>query len=184
MADSVDQLIAQRLKALRGERGWSLDELAARSEVSRATLSRLENGETSPTTAVLGRLCSAYGMTLSRLMLMVEEGFAPVVRQAEQPVWNDAEAGFLRRSVSPPATNLTGEALECQLEPATRLDYDGPPRQGMEHHLYLLEGALEVTVEGRSHSLTPGDCLRYQLFGASSFVTPQECGARYVLFMV
>lgn len=184
MADSVDQLIAQRLKALRGERGWSLDELAARSEVSRATLSRLENGETSPTTAVLGRLCSAYGMTLSRLMLMVEEGFAPVVRQAEQPVWNDAEAGFLRRSVSPPATNLAGEALECVLEPATRLDYDGPPRQGMEHHLYLLEGALEVTVEGRSHSLRPGDCLRYQLFGASSFVTPRESGARYVLFMV
>lgn len=177
-------MIAQRLKALRGERGWSLDELAARSGVSRATLSRLENGETSPTTAALGRLCSAYGMTLSRLMLMVEEGFAPVVRRADQPVWREAEAGFLRRSVSPPAGNLAGEALECVLEPATRLDYDGPPRQGMEHHLYLLEGALEVTVEGRSHSLRPGDCLRYQLFGASSFVTPRESGARYVLFMV
>ena len=71
IAESMDRLIAQRLKALRGERAWSLDELGARSGVSRATLSRLENGETSPTTAVLGRLCSAYGMTLSRLMLMV-----------------------------------------------------------------------------------------------------------------
>ncbi len=184
IADSVDRLIAQRLKALRGERAWSLDELAARSGVSRATLSRLENGETSPTTAVLGRLCSAYGMTLSRLMLMVEEGFAPVVRRAEQPVWRDAEAGFLRRSVSPPAGNLAGEALDCMLDAATCLEYDAPPRQGLEHHLLLLEGALEVTVEGRSHDLKPGDCLRYQLFGPSAFATPRECGARYILFMV
>lgn len=182
--ESVDRLIAQRLKALRGERGWSLDELATRSGVSRATLSRLENGETSPTTAVLGRLCSAYGMTLSRLMLLVEEGFAALVRREAQPVWRDADAGFLRRSVSPPAGSLSGEALECALEPETRLDYDGPPRPGLEHHLYLLEGALEVTVDGHSHHLEPGDCLRYRLFGPSAFATPQECGARYVLFMV
>ncbi len=184
LTESVDQLIAQRLKALRGERAWALDELAARSGVSRATLSRLENGETSPTTAVLGRLCSAYGITLSRLMLMVEEGFAPVVRRADQPVWHDTDAGFLRRSVSPPASNLAGEALECVLEAGSRLDYDGPPRPGLEHHLYLLEGALEVTVDGHSHDLKPGDCLRYQLFGPSAFATPHECGARYVLFMV
>ncbi|MBL8895276.1 MAG: helix-turn-helix domain-containing protein, partial [Rhizobiales bacterium] len=34
---SIDRLIAQRLKALRNERGWSLDELAKLSGVSRAT---------------------------------------------------------------------------------------------------------------------------------------------------
>lgn len=177
-------MIAQRLKMLRGERDWSLDELAERSGVSRATLSRLENGETSPTTAMLGRLCSAYGMTLSRLMLLVEEGFTALVPRDAQPVWRDAEAGFLRRSVSPPAGTLMGEALECTLEPGTLLDYDGPPRPGLEHHLYLLEGALEVTVGGRSHNLEPGDCLRYRLYGPSAFATPQQCGARYVLFMV
>ena len=57
---SIDRRIAQRLRALRTERGWSLDELAQRSAVSRATLSRLENGEVSPTANVLGKLCGAY----------------------------------------------------------------------------------------------------------------------------
>ena len=47
-----------------------------------------------------------------------------------------------------------------------------------------LDGELDVSVEGRRHSLRPGDCLRYQLFGASTFETPAHCGARYVLFMV
>src|SRR5215471_18062608 len=99
--NAIDRLIAQRLKDLRAERGWSLDELAQRSRVSRATLSRLENAEVSPTATVLGRLCAAHGLTLSRLMRMVEDDFVPLLRREEQPVWTDPENGFRRRSISP-----------------------------------------------------------------------------------
>jgi transcriptional regulator with XRE-family HTH domain len=84
--DSVDSRIAGRLKSLRLERGWSLDDLARKSGVSRATLSRLENAEVSPTTHVLGKLCSAHGMTLSRLLRMVEDDFAPSVPRESQPI--------------------------------------------------------------------------------------------------
>ena len=33
-------------------------------------------------------------------------------------------------------------------------------------------------------TLRPGDCLRYQLAGASLFETPRDSGARYLLFIV
>lgn len=181
---SIDRRIARRLRGLRTERGWSLDELARRSEVSRAALSRLENAEVSPTASVLGKLCAAYGLTMSRLMHMVEDGFAPLVRRSAQPVWTDPAVGFRRRSVSPPARTLAAEALECALDPGTRIAYDDTPRPGLEHHLLLIEGRLEVTVGGQAHDLEPGDCLRYQLFGPSAFATPERCGARYVLFIV
>jgi transcriptional regulator with XRE-family HTH domain len=182
--DSIDLRIAGRLKGLRNERGWSLDELARRSAVSRATLSRLENAEVSPTASVLNKLCAAYGLTMSRLMHMVEGEFAPLLRREAQPVWVDDASGFRRRAVSPPAQTLAGEALECELRPNTRIDYDGAPRPGLEHHLVLIEGRLEVTVGGATHALSPGDCLRYQLFGPSSFRTSEKSGARYMLFMV
>ena len=181
---SIDARIAQRLRQLRGERGWALEELAARSGVSRASLSRLENAGVSPTAQVLGKLCAAFGLTLSRLMLMVEDGFAPLLRRDEQPQWSDPETGFRRRSVSPPAQSLAGEVVECELKPATRIAYDKPPRPGLEHHLVMLEGALSLTVEGRRHDLASGDCLRYQLNGASRFETPAGSGARYLLFML
>lgn len=181
---SIDRRIAQRLRTLRAERAWSLDELAKLSGVSRATLSRLENAEVSPTASVLGRLCGAYGMTMSRLMLMVEDSFAPLMRRAAQPVWTDPSIGFRRRQVSPPAQSLAAEMLECELEANTRIEYDLPPRQGLEHHLLLLEGRLQVTVEGETYDLRPGDCLRYQLSGPSAFATPEKTGARYVLCMV
>jgi transcriptional regulator with XRE-family HTH domain len=181
---SIDQLIAQRLKALRAERGWSLDELAKRCNVSRATLSRLENAEVSPTASVLGKICAAYSLTMSRLMYMVEDNFVPLIRRDSQSVWTDQTIGFRRRSVSPPAQALAAEALECELEPGTRITYDRSPRPGLEHHLILLEGQLEVSVNGQTYDLRPGDCLRYQLFGPSAFVTPEQCAAKYVLFIL
>jgi transcriptional regulator with XRE-family HTH domain len=181
---SIDRQIARRIKALRTERGWSLDELAKRSNVSRATLSRLENAEVSPTTSVLGKLCAAYGITMSRLMHMVEDDFVPLICRDAQPVWLDQAIGFRRRSVSPPAHALAAEVLECELEPGTRITYDLPPRPGLEHHLFLIEGQLEISVDGQTYHLQPGDCLRYQLFGSSSFVTPEQCAARYILVIV
>ena len=180
----MDQRIAQRLRSLRAERKWSLDELARRSEVSRATLSRLENAEVSPTASVLGKLSAAFGLTMSRLMHMVEDDFAPLIRRDAQPVWTDATIGFRRRSVSPPAHTLAAELLACELEPGARIAYEEPPRPGLEHHLLLLEGQLAVSVGGQTHALRAGDCLRYQLFGASAFATPKNSGARYILAIV
>ena len=181
---SIDRRISQRVKDLRADRGWSLDELAALSGVSRATLSRLENAAISPTTSMLSRLCAAYGLTMSRLMHMAEDGFAPLIRRNAQAIWTDAALGFKRRAVSPPAQTLAAEVIEGELGPGARITYDQPPKPGLEHHLLLLEGQLEITVGGESYDLKPGDCLRYQLFGPSAFATPRKISARYLIFMV
>jgi transcriptional regulator with XRE-family HTH domain len=181
---TLDRLIAQRLKGLRAERGWSLDELARRAGVSRASLSRLENAEVSPTASVLGKLCTAHGLTMSRLMRLVEDDFTPLTRRDMQVVWTDPTVGFRRRQVSPPARPLAGEVLECELGPDARIAYDHPPQPGLEHHLLLIEGQLTVSVDGHTYELQPGDCLRYQLHGPSAFVTPERCGAKYIMFIV
>jgi transcriptional regulator with XRE-family HTH domain len=181
---TFDNQIATRLRSLRAERNWSLDELARLSGVSRATLSRLENAEVSPTAAVLGRLCAAYGMTMSRLMRMVEDAFAPVVRRDEQWVWNDPQNGFERRSVSPPNAALAGEVIQGTLPPGTSIIYPEASKPGLEHHLVLLDGKLTLTIAGRAYELRAGDCLRYQLYGATEFATADDSGAKYLLFMV
>jgi transcriptional regulator with XRE-family HTH domain len=183
-APSLDAQIAGRLRALRAERNWSLEELARRSGVSRATLSRLENAEVSPTASVLGRLCAAYGMAMSRLMRMVEGAFEPLIRIEAQWVWQAPDVAFERRSVSPPDASLAGEVIECRIGAGTRIAYPEPSRPGMEHHLVMLEGRLRLSVGSAVHDLQPGDCLRYALHGATEFATSDAEGARYILFMV
>ena len=180
----IDRRLAERLRGLRTGRGWSLDELAERSGISRATLSRLENAAVSATAAVLGKLCAVHGLTMSRLMYLVEQDFTPLIPRADQTEWTDAETGFTRRVVSPPADALNGEVLDCRLEPGRKIAYEASPRPGLEHHLVMQDGYLSVTVEGVTHTLKAGDCLRYRLDGESAFATPPDSAARYLLFIV
>jgi transcriptional regulator with XRE-family HTH domain len=179
--DPADVLLAERLRALRRAQDWSLDELSARSGVSRASLSRIENGEVSPTASVLGRLAGAHSTTISRLLADIEADAPALLKRAEQREWIDQATGFRRRSISPPSLGFDCELLCCELPAGARIDYPLPPRLGLEHHLYLTEGALELTLEGAVYRLLPGDCLRYKLVGASRFVATGRRAAIYLL---
>lgn len=180
----LERQLGLRLRSLRQNRGWSLDVLAEISDVSRATVSRIENGDVSPTAGVLGRLCVAHGLTMSRLMSMVEDDFKPLVTRTDQLVWKDSSGKFTRRSVSPPATTLRAQVLDCELLAGASIEYERPARPNLEHHLLMLKGVLTMTVDGQCHQLKSGDCLRYQLSGATKFETPLNSGARYILVIV
>ncbi len=184
MGDGLDERLAARITALRTTRGWSLDDLAARTGISRSTLSRLERGEVSPTASLLGKLCTAYGWTMSRLLAEVETEPPAVVRAADQPVWRDDTSGFARRSVSPPHTGLRGEVIEAMLRPGADITYDAPGVPGLEQHVWILDGTLELTDDGRRHQLTAGDCLRFRLWGATRFRNTAATPVRYAVLMV
>ncbi|NUT24966.1 MAG: helix-turn-helix transcriptional regulator [Streptomyces sp.] len=182
--DPVDARLGIRLAELRAERGWSLGELAERSGVSRSTLSRAERAEISPTAALLNRLCHVYGRTMSQLLSEVESEPALLVRSAEQPVWEDRSAGFVRRSVSPPHAGLRGEIVEGRLTAGADIAYDRPPVPGLEQHIWVLEGELDVTVQEAEHHLGAGDCLRMRVWGPTRFRCAGPGPVRYVLAVV
>jgi transcriptional regulator with XRE-family HTH domain len=182
--DPVDARLGARLAALRAERGWSLGELAERSGVSRSTLSRAERAEISPTASLLNRLCHVYGRTMSQLLSEVEAEPALLVRVAEQPVWEDRTSGFVRRSVSPPAPGLRGELVEGRLAAGADIAYDRPPVPGLEQHIWVLAGALEVTAQDIEHHLETGDCLRLRVWGPTRFRCAGRDEVRYALAVV
>ncbi|MER5429901.1 XRE family transcriptional regulator [Streptomyces sp. NPDC002588] len=184
VSERVDIRLGLRLAELRDERGWSLGELAERSGISRSTLSRAERAETSPTAAQLNRLCQVYGRTMSRLLSEVEEDPAPLLRAAEQPVWEDRSSGFVRRSVSPPHPGLRGELVEGRLAAGADIAYDRPPLPGLEQHIWVLAGTLDVTDGDVGHHLDTGDCLRLRVWGPTRFRCAGDTEARYVLAVV
>ncbi len=183
-SDQVADRLAGRLAQLRVERGWSLDELARRTNISRSTLSRLERAEISPTAALLGRLCTTYERTMSQLLAEVEAQPAHLVRADRQAVWRDETSGFVRRSVSPPHPGLRGEIVEGVLQPGADISYDAPPVPGLEQHIWVLDGVLEVTASGSTHELRAGDCLRFRLWDRSRFRCPGPGPVRYALMII
>ncbi len=62
--------------------------------------------------------------------------------------------------------------------------FDASPIAGLEHHLWMLEGALTLEIDGTTFRLRPGDCLRYVLNGPSRFLGTGRREARYVIAMV
>jgi transcriptional regulator with XRE-family HTH domain len=184
VAADIEGRIAQRLARLRGERGWSLDALAERTGISRATLSRLERAELSPTAAMLGKLCSVYGWTLSRLMAEAETRPPNLVPASAQAEWKDPESGYRRRIVSPPAPELRGELVEVHMPAGATVSFEASPVAGLEHHLWMIEGTLTLDVDGALFRLRAGDCLRYLLAGPSRFQNPGKREARYLVAMV
>ncbi|MCX4458827.1 helix-turn-helix domain-containing protein [Streptomyces sp. NBC_01340] len=182
--DLVDVRLGARLAELRSERGWSLGELAERSGVSRSTLSRAERAEISPTAALLNRLCAVYGRTMSQLLSEVEVEPVPVMRAADQAVWTDEASGFVRRSVSPPHAGLRGELVEGCLGAGADIAYDRPPVPGLEQHIWVLDGTLEVTAQNVEHRLDAGDCLRLRVWGPTRFRCPGPADVRYALVVV
>ncbi|GII96124.1 DNA-binding protein [Sinosporangium siamense] len=180
----MEARLARRLALLRTDHGWPLDELARRTGVSRSTLSRLERGEISPTAGLLGKLCTAYGRTMSQLLAEVEAEPPQLVRADRQLVWRDEASGFTRRSVSPPRPGLRGEIIEGVLRPGAEISYDAPPLPGLEQHIWVLEGALEITVDDEVHPVGPGDCLRFHLWGSTRFHCPGPGRVRYAVLIV
>jgi quercetin dioxygenase-like cupin family protein/DNA-binding XRE family transcriptional regulator len=70
MSTIVDAMTAfgERLRAERHARGWPIERLAAASGVSRAMISKIERGESSPTAVVLGKLSAALELSVSELL--------------------------------------------------------------------------------------------------------------------
>jgi transcriptional regulator with XRE-family HTH domain len=161
----LEARIANRLKDLRAERGLTLDELAKRSGVSRSMISLVERAESSPTANVLDKLSASLGVTLASLFAPEERGeAAPFTRRADQPEWRDPETGYLRRNLSPPGLASSIELVEVVLPAGTRVAYDSGFRVPcVDQQVWVLEGAIEVSVGENLHRLAAGDCLAMRL---------------------
>lgn len=179
LLNSMDMRLALRLASLRNEHNQSLDGLAVASGISRATLSRLERGETSPTASLLGKLCAVYGISMSRLLAGVEQQLASFIPHSSQPVWVDPESGFNRRIISPPSRDFKMEVVEIMLPVGSVVTYDAPIVYGTEQHLWMLDGVLELNIDGTEYRLMQGDCLRFHMRGAAHFSCPGPIAARY-----
>lgn len=65
--------------------------------------------------------------------------------------------------------------------PGATIAYENAPVAWLEHHLWMLEGTLLLEVEGVSHRLLPGDCLRFRVNGPTRYSVPGPAAARYLI---
>jgi transcriptional regulator with XRE-family HTH domain len=177
----IDSLIAGRLLALRQANGLSLAELAGLSGVSKAMISKVERAESSPTAVLLGRLAAGLGVPLAQLLTEDKGSPRRLRARAEQEVWRDPEAGYLRRQIVERGANGGVEMVEIELPRSAQVGYPRWSGKPYRQCLWMLEGALRVDYGDERFELAQGDCLDFGVDRPLVFKALGRTGCRYLL---
>ncbi len=173
-------VLGRRVKTERARRGWTLARLADASGVSRAMISKIERGQSSPTAALLGKLSAALELSMTEL-LSPAEGAVPdrVRRAADTPDWTDPDTGYLRRQISTPG--FPADVTEIVLPAGARVPMPAASYAFIAELIWMLDGRLTLVEGPTRHVLTPGDTFELGKPQAREFVNdgPEEC--RYVV---
>ena len=150
--------VGERLRQLRKERGWKLEDLAERTNLSRAYLSRLENGERQPSLTALFHVAQAYGVTFSSLFESepdLEGGV--IIRAAQAPVRRGNGLFYASLSKGSLAFNLHPIRI---VVPAEREEGEVYQHEG-EQWLYVVSGSLGLEIGDEEFSLESGDAAHF-----------------------
>ncbi|WP_390346575.1 helix-turn-helix domain-containing protein [Variovorax boronicumulans] len=179
---SLNDRIAQRVRALRAARDLSLDALATHCGVSRSMISLIERGESSPTAVLLEKLATGLGVPLASLFESDAPAASPVSRRADQLEWRDPHSGYLRRNVSAGGDASPIQIVEVLFPPGARVAYETGAREPRIHQqVWVLEGCIELAVGDQQHRLEAGDCLALVLDQPTSYFNPTRETARYAV---
>jgi len=149
-------------------------------------ISLIERGECSPTAVVLEKLATGLGVMLASLFdppaATAPMRSGPVARREEQPQWRDPGSGYLRRNVSPPGVPQPMQIVDVHFPARARVAFESAVRESrVDQQVWVLEGAIEVTVGEERHSLRVGDCLAMRLDRPVVFHNATRNPARYAV---
>jgi len=176
----IDSALARRLRMEREARGWSQCDLARRSGVSKAMISKIEREETSPTAVLLARISAAFGLTLAGLLVRMDLQAGRVSRAADQPTWTDPETGYSRRQVLAVPDHPI-ELAEIELPAGQRVNFPASTFAFIRQAIWVQTGKLIVIEGDARHVLGPGDCIAFGLPADTTLANDGGKPCRYVV---
>lgn len=178
--DTFAAKLADRLRLERDSRSWSLADLAERSGVAKATISKIERGQASPTAVILVRLAGAFGLTLAGLMLRVEGQPDRLSRADQQSVWRDPETGYLRRQVFGRPDHPV-EIVKVEMPAGQQVTLPASSYGHFRQAVWVLRGSLVIVEAGERHMLGAGDCLGFGPPADVTFANETTSPCEYVV---
>jgi transcriptional regulator with XRE-family HTH domain len=173
--------LGANLRRIRTRRGLSLERLAAESGVSRAMLSQVELGQSTPTINVLWKIGTALGVPFSALISAREEAPIAVLRGEQAKVLSSRNGAFSSRALFPFAGPRRVEFYELRLGGRGVEDAEPHP-PGTTENLVVSAGAVEIQVEREVACLGAGDSVFFRADVPHAYRNAGEAEA--VMFLV
>jgi transcriptional regulator with XRE-family HTH domain len=183
LKESVTEAVARNVRDARTERGWTLEQLATRSGVSKGMVVQIEQGRTNPSIGTLSKVSDALGVSLPAL---VDSGHGPRV----QVVDGDEAANLWSTEAGSSARLLVGgrrpdfiELWEWVLAPGDVYEGRAHPA-GIRELLHVLEGTLTLRVGDDDVVVGEGASASYDADQPHSYANESSGRVRIVLVMV
>jgi quercetin dioxygenase-like cupin family protein/DNA-binding XRE family transcriptional regulator len=166
-AEAIDEpeSVGRRVRKVREEKNLTLGDVAQRTGLDSGYLDRIETEQVSPPLGALIKLAKALDMKLGRFISTGEVRPYTIVRKGERKVISrytsaqEDQYGYTYESLAPDKKDRHMEPFVVTLVPS-RARTDVSTHAGQEF-IYVLEGAMEVTLEDHTEVLHPGDSIYY-----------------------
>jgi len=159
--EPVAQHVCGRIRTLRSQKGWTLEQLSTASGVSRSMLSQIERGTANPTLVVAYRIAQAYSLTLADLVeTPTGTTKIDVIRSDDRSYLFRDDRQCRIRTLSPLHLEKDVEFYELRLRPNGVLN-SAPHFEGTREFLTIEKGTVRLTSADESSELKPGDSAHY-----------------------
>jgi transcriptional regulator with XRE-family HTH domain len=145
-----------RLRELRLKRDWTLEELAGRSRLSKAFLSRLESGSRQASIAAALTLAKIFNVSLASLF---EPQLEPCVIVRGTNALEKSINGLKYVPLSRAGRFFDLQPIKVTV-PLSRRGNEHYHHDG-EEWIYVLSGSLTLSLAGKTHELAPGDAAHF-----------------------
>jgi transcriptional regulator with XRE-family HTH domain len=149
--------LGQKLRALRHQKGYKLNEVAEGADLSISFISLIERDKASISVENLGKLANFYNVRLFQIFQDIEEEDAYIVRDDQMKEWDSfgspAEPTLFLLS---PEDNLSFKAILARIPPASQ--HENIQLQKGETFILVKEGQLEIEIPNKKPvTLNQGD---------------------------
>lgn len=158
---AIGRRISESVRSIRKRKGWTLEQLAAASGVSRSMLSQIERNGANPTVAPACRIAQAFGLSLSAIVDdSGDTDGIEIVRGDDRTFHCRLDRKRRWRTLSPLHLEKDLEFHELQLKPGGILR-SSPHFKGTCEFLTVERGMVRVTTGDESCDLASGDSAYY-----------------------
>lgn len=171
--------VGERVRAYRRQRHLTLDELSARSGVSRRMITMLEAGETNASLGTLDKLARALDCDFATLVAAPPvEALVPAATRSLPPVWEDERGSSARLLVARTTPGVT-ELWQWLLVAGARYHAEADPH-GTEEILLVSIGRLVVEIGESRYEIRAGGYLRLPTDAPYAYVNPGRSATRFL----
>lgn len=172
----MNEHIGKKIRDLRNRNGFTQQELADRTELTKGFISQLERGQVSPSVVTLLDLIECLGTTASEFFKETEE--ERVVFSEEGFFEKVDEAGNSIQWIVPTAQRYQMEPLLVVVEPKQSL-FEDKPHDGEEFG-YLISGKLTLYIGDKAYPVKEGESFYYPAKWKHRIENPGSKPAKFI----